>query len=147
MSQGYKDGQHNKDGGEFSDLRNIPGDPAEAFGLPKNVELLKGDDPEFALVKNPICRRFFMLFRIIGTILTVLAVMADVTYFFKQQFSNRDLYIAFTAVLGLRVLHAFLLIAKNLCYNVCRRSHNRMDAAEAYEERDDKEEAKQLSPE
>ena len=47
----------------------------------------------------------------------------------------------------MRCLHAVFLLAKNICYNVCKKEHNRLDAADAYEERDDEAEANQLSPE
>lgn len=38
---------------------------------------------ELGLVKNPICRRFFTLFRFIGVVIAMSALVADYTYAFK----------------------------------------------------------------
>lgn len=74
---------------------------------------------ELGLVKNPICRRFFTLFRVIGTIIMVCALVADYTYAFKQTFSSRELFLIYICVLALRCLLPLLIIIKNMCQKVC----------------------------
>ena len=93
---------------------------------------------EIGLVKNPICRRFFTLFRCIGVVITMITMVADYTYAFKQTFSSKDLFIAYLGVLAFRCLLPILLAIKNVCFKVCSREKNRLGAA-AYEDRDDAE--------
>ena len=93
---------------------------------------------KLGLVKNPICRRFFFLFRIIGVIITMCSMVADYTYAFKQTFSSRDLFIGYLSVLAFRCTLPILLAIKNVCRKVCSREKNRLGAA-AYEIRDDAE--------
>ena len=93
---------------------------------------------KLGLVKNPICRRFFTLFRLIGLVITISAMVADYTYAFKQTFSSKDLFIAYIGVLLFRCLLPILLAIKNICTKVCSREKNRLGAA-AYEDRDDAE--------
>ena len=93
---------------------------------------------KLGLVKNPICRRFFMLFRLIGIVITMSAMVADYTYAFKQTFSSKDLFISYMGVLAFRCLLPSLLAIKNVCSKVCSRENNRLGAA-AYEDRDDAE--------
>jgi hypothetical protein len=55
-------------------------DPA-IFDLPENVELY--DEQTSEIVKNPICRRFFTTFRILGTLIMVVSLIADYSYAIK----------------------------------------------------------------
>ena len=73
---------------------------------------------EDSIVKNPICRRFFFLFRVIGTILTVVSVVADYTYLVKQTFSSKELFVAYICVLAFRCLNPLLVALRNLCIHV-----------------------------
>jgi len=43
---------------------------------------------KLGLVTNPICRRFFTLFRFIGVLIAMGTMVADYSYAFKQTFSS-----------------------------------------------------------
>lgn len=55
-------------------------DLAKPFPKPDPLKMKRN---QLGLVKNPICRRFFTLFRIIGTLIMVMSLIADYTYAFK----------------------------------------------------------------
>ena len=81
--------------------------------LPENVELVTPDFYAEGVVKNPICRRFFMLFRTLGTIITACSLVADYAYATKQTFSGIELYLAYVCMLFFRLIYAMILIVKN----------------------------------
>ena len=92
--------------------------------LPENVEPVKPDFYAEGVVKNPICRRFFMLFRTLGTIITACSLVADYAYATKQTFSGIELYLAYVCMLFFRLIYAMILIVKNLCNHVCSKENN-----------------------
>ena len=77
------------------------------------------DEKGLGLVKNPICRRFFVIFRILGTVVMVCALVADYTYAFKQTFSSRELYLIYLGVLAQRCVIPILIMLKNMFQKVC----------------------------
>ena len=104
--------------------------------LPENVELVTPDFYAEGVVKNPICRRFFMLFRTLGTIITVSSLVADFAYATKQTFSGKELYLAYVGMLCFRFIYAMILIVRNLCNHVCSKENNSL-RANLYIDRDD----------
>lgn len=103
----------------------------------------KEENDVYGLVKNPICRRFFTLMRIIGTIITVCALVGDYTYAFKQTFSSKQLFAAYLGVLAFRCILPFLVAFKNVCLKVCHQQNNKL-AADVYVESDDVESVKKM---
>ena len=77
-----------------------------------------------------------MLFRTLGTIITVSSLVADFAYATKQTFSGKELYLAYVGVLSFRFIYAIILIVKNLCSHVCSKENNSL-RAELYIDRDD----------
>ena len=110
-------------------------DNKKAFPLPTNIELIQ-EEKHLGLVKNPICRRFFTMFRVIGTLIMVCALVADYTYAFKQTFSSKELFVAYLSVLAFRCILPILIVIKNICTKVCNKENNRLDAAQ-YDVRDE----------
>lgn len=66
--------------GKGKEINGIPMDLAKPFPKPDPLKMKRN---QLGLVKNPICRRFFTLFRIIGTLIMVMSLIADYTYAFK----------------------------------------------------------------
>lgn len=93
---------------------------------------------DLRLVKNPICRGFFTLIRIFGTIITVCALVGDYAYAFKQTFSSKQLFAAYLGVLAFRCILPFLVAFKNVCLKVCHQQNNKL-GADAYAESNDAE--------
>ena len=104
-------------------------DSKNTFPLPKNVELIQ-EEKHLGLVKNPICRRFFTLFRVIGTVIMVCALVADYAYATKQTFSSKELFVAYLAILAFRCILPILIAAKNICRKVCNKDNNSLGAAQ-----------------
>lgn len=117
-------------GGEGNDLQHIA-------KLPKNVEHF--DESTIGLVKNPICRRFFTLFRVLGTLLCAASLVCDFMYTFMTTFSSKELLVFCIAILGLRVLNPMLVILKNLCSKVCSKDKNSLPAAMVYSDHNNEE--------
>ena len=69
-----------------------------------------------------------MLFRTLGTLITVSSLVANFAYATKQTFSGKELYLAYVSVLCLRFIYAILLIVKNLCNHVCSKENNSLRA-------------------
>ena len=63
------------------DMDGFPVIDPKAFDLPQNVEPL--DEKNDEIVKNPICRRFFTLIRLIGTCVMLISLIADFAYVMK----------------------------------------------------------------
>ena len=101
------------------------------FPLPRNVELIR--DEKIGLVSNPICRRFFILFRVLGSCIIVGSIVADFTYFFKHKFSSKQLYIAYMLVLSIRCVIPLIGIIKNTSAKVCNKEKNRLRALDYLE--------------
>jgi len=97
--------------------------------MPKHVEAIP-EEKHLGLVKNPICRRFFTLFRVIGTVVLVCSLVADYTYAFKQTFSSKELFIAYLAILAFRLILPILIATKNICQKVCNKKNNSLSAAQ-----------------
>lgn len=93
------------------------------------------DASVLGLVKNPICRRFFILFRAIGTVLMAITLVADFMYTFKTTFSSKELLVFCVSIYGLRFANPILVVIKNLCKKVCNKERNTLSAASVYEER------------
>ena len=87
-----------------------------------------------------------MLFRTLGTIITVSSLIADYAYATKQTFSGKELYLAYVSVLSFRFVFAIILIVKNLCNHVCNKENNNV-RANLYIDCDDEVSAKRLQAE
>ena len=74
---------------------------------------------EVGQVTHPICRRFFTLFRLIGTILMIASLISDYTYILKQTFSSKLYYGLYLGILGFRILIPVLLTLRYQCINIC----------------------------
>ena len=66
-----------------------------------------------------MCKRCFIMFRFLGTVMMASAMVADYTYAFKQTFSSRDLFLAFTVILLFRTILPIIVAIKNICQKVC----------------------------
>lgn len=84
----------------------------------------KEDEGDFGLVTNPICRRFFSILRVTGTVIMVCALVADFGYAFKQTFSSKELFVAYLSVLGFRCIIPCFIAVKNVCRKVCNKQNN-----------------------
>ena len=104
--------------------------------FPKPDPLKNKNKGKLGLVKNPICRRFFTLFRIIGTVIMVLSLIADYSYAFKQTFSSKELFVAYLSLLGVRCILPLCISTKNILRKVCNKEKNALPAS-AYENNDD----------
>lgn len=119
--------------GKGKTVDGIPMDFSKPFPKP---DPLKMRNHNLGLVKNPICRRFFTLFRIIGTVIMVMSLIADYTYAFKQTFSSKELFVAYLVLLGIRCILPFIISLKNISRRVCKKEKNALPAS-AYQKNDD----------
>jgi len=87
------------------------------------LKSLKGAD-ELGLVTNPICRRFFTIFRVTGTLVMVFSLLTDYTYAFKQTFSSKELFAGYMGLLAFRSLLPFLIAAIFISKKVCNKERN-----------------------
>jgi len=94
--------------------------------LQKNSKKLNVD--ELGLVTNPICRRFFTIFRVIGTLVMVFSLITDYTYAFKQTFSSKELFAGYMGLLALRCLLPFLIAFILISKKVCNKERNELPA-------------------
>lgn len=76
---------------------------------PEDQGLPDENEKHFVLVGNPICRRFFFLIRLIGALIMLINLIADISYAFKQEFSSSSYFFAYISVLGLRLLIPIIL--------------------------------------
>lgn len=79
---------------------------------------------------NPICRRFFTLFRVLGTLVLVASLILDYLYAVKQTFSSKDLYVAYLGILALRCIIPLLICLKNVCRKVCNKHNNTLTVSD-----------------
>ena len=73
-----------------------------------------------------MCKRFFIAFRFLGTVMMTSTLVADYTYALKQTFSSKDLFLAYIVILAFRVLFPVFIAIKNVCQKVCNRERNRL---------------------
>ena len=107
------------------------GDGSEGYPIPNEYAEEMRRDGNLGLVKNPICRRFFYFFRLLGTSIAMVSFVADFIYAFKQTFASKDIFLGYLILLAIRCILPFLLVIKNICCRVCIRQNNLL-GEEAY---------------
>ena len=71
------------------------------------------------MVTNPICSRFFLLFRTIGTILMCTSLACDFVYLYKKTFSSKLWIAIYCGLLGLRLILVPIIFLRYACVKLC----------------------------